>query len=237
MTTALRFRPKLIPTLATLALLPLLVQFGLWQWHKAEAKRQLQQQVDALAKAPPVALGPRLIPGEGLHDRRVTVRGRYEAAHQILLDNQVNGEQAGYHVVTPLRIEGGEARVLVNRGWVPLGRSRDALPAIAPPDGIVEVSGTLWEPARRAPSAANQAGAVWQALDLARFGAQVPYPVQDFAIRLDPASAGCYVCQWPRVEEKVGMHLGYAVQWFGMAGVLVAFYLSASVKRPVTEGG
>lgn len=231
MTTALRFRPKFLPTLATLALLPLLVQFGLWQWHKAEAKRQLQRQVDVLAKAPPVVLGPRLVSGEGLRDRRVMVRGRYERAHQILLDNQVNGAQVGYHVLTPLHIEGGEARVLVNRGWVPLGRSRDALPEVAPPEGMVEVTGTIWQPAGKQPAATNQAGPVWQVPDLARFGAQVPYTLQPFFIRLDPASVGCYVCRWPRVEEKVGMHLGYAVQWFGMAGVLAAFYLSASVTR------
>lgn len=234
MTTALRFRPKLVPTLATLMLLPLLVQFGLWQWHKADAKRQLQQQMDAQAKSPPLMLGPHLVSSADLRHKRVTLRGRYETGHQILLDNQVNGEQVGYHVVTPLRIEGGAVRVLVNRGWVPLGRSRDVLPVVAPPEGMVEVSGTVWVPSRRELSAANQAGPVWQALDLAAYGAQVPYPVQQFAIRLDPASAGCYVCEWPRVEDKVSMHLGYAAQWFGMAGVLVAFYISASLAR--TDG-
>lgn len=231
MTTSLRFRPRLVPTLVTLALLPLLVQFGLWQWHKAETKQAIQHQMDALAKAPPVVLGPQLMGVENLRYKRVTVRGRYEAAHQILLDNQVNGEQAGYHVVTPLRIEGGEAMVLVNRGWVPLGRSRDTPPAVEPPEGVVEVSGTIWEPSRSKPSARNQAGPVWQVLDLAQYGARVPYTLQPFVIRLDPAAAGCYVCQWPRVEEKVGMHLGYAAQWFGMAAVLAVFYVSACFVR------
>ena len=212
-------------------MLPVLVQLGFWQWHRAEAKRQLQQRADAQAKAPPLALEPRLIGGDGLLYRHVKVHGRFEAGHQILLDNQVHGEQAGFDVLTPLRIDGGEVRVLVDRGWVPLGSSREALPEAAPPAGPVEVSGTVWRPAARKPPAANQAGAVWQVLDLARYGAQVPYPLQPFAIRLDPAAVGCYVCDWPRADDKVAMHLGYAWQWWGMAGVLLAFYVFAGMER------
>ncbi len=234
---AYRFRPKLAPTLAALALLPLLIELGLWQWHKAEAKRELQQRIDAMARAAPLPIGPRLVPEDGLRRQRVALRGSYEAGYQFLLDNQVNGEQAGYYVLTPLRIDGGDIRVLVNRGWVPLGRSRDDLPRIDPPEGVVAVTGTVWRPARQrfVLSAPEPAGRNWQpvrqTIDLARYRAEVPFALQPFVVRLDPAAAGCYVCDWPRADERVGMHMGYALQWFGMAGALVGFYLMASIER------
>jgi hypothetical protein len=31
----LRFRPRLLPTLAALVLVPLFIAFGQWQWNKA----------------------------------------------------------------------------------------------------------------------------------------------------------------------------------------------------------
>ncbi|BCB27492.1 SURF1-like protein [Sulfurimicrobium lacus] len=239
MMASYRFRPKLLQTLATLMLLPLLGQLGLWQWHKADAKRALQHRVDAVAHAPLKRIGPAQVSADSLRGHRVLLRGHFEADRQILLDNQIHGEQAGYRVLTPLRIAGGDVRVLVDRGWVPLGRSRDAPPTAEPPGNIVEVSGTLWEPARPrffAPTPASAADKVWESVDLARFAAQVPYPLERFVVRLDAGAPGCYACDLPRPDEKVAMHLGYAVQWFGMAGVLLVFYLYAGIQREGSDG-
>lgn len=36
--------------------------------------------------------------------------------------------RAGYHVIAPLRMEGSDAVVLVNRGWIELGSDRNVLP-------------------------------------------------------------------------------------------------------------
>lgn len=234
-----RFRPKLAPTLATLALLPLLVKLGLWQWHKGQEKLELQQRIERLAKAPPVSLGSHLLSGEGLRYRRVVAKGRFEPGYQVLLDNQVQGEQAGFHVLTPLRIEGSDVRVLVNRGWVPLGRSRDDLPAAVPPAGLVEVSGTLWAPARPKVGQTHVGRGwhpLWENLDLAGYREQVPFPMQSFVIRLAPTAPGCYVCDWPRPDERAGVNLGYALQWFGMAVVLMGFYGYASLERQGGKG-
>ncbi len=225
-----RFRPRWVPTLATLAVLPLLVQLGLWQWHKGQGRLELQRRMESLATAPPVEIGSRLLSGEGLRHRRVVLRGDYDPGHQFLLDNQVLGGRAGFHVLTPLRIEGGEMRVLVNRGWVPLGRSRSELPAVAPPPGRVEVTGTVWVPGVPK-SVPPVSGLVWEGIDLARYRERVPFPLQPFAVRLEPGEAGCYACDWPRPDERAGVNLGYALQWFGMAGVLVGFYLYASLVK------
>lgn len=233
-----RFRPKLIPTIATLLLLPVLVNLGLWQARKAEQKQALQEIYEQREKRPPVYLGAQPLDPEAIRYSRVVVRGRYEPAFQILLDNQVNGESVGYHVLTPLRIEGGAMRVLVNRGWVPVGSYRSVLPAIDTPQSMVEVIGYAVVPSGKFFELAKPEEVrggwqkVWQNLDLKRYRAVVPFPLQPAVIRLDPASpAGGYVRDWPRPDARIEVHRGYALQWYGMAVVLVVFYLAATIKK------
>ena len=236
--TQFRFRPKLIPTVATLLLLPVLVNLGLWQARKAEQKQALQEIYDQREKGPPAHMGAQPLDAEALRYSRVAVRGRYEPTYQILLDNQVYAENAGYHVLTPLRIEDGNMRVLVNRGWVPVGSDRSVLPRIDTPQGLVEVSGYAVVPSAKffelAKPVAAQGGwqTVWQNLDLKRYRAAVPFPLQPAVIRLDPGSpAGGYVRDWTRPDARIEVHRGYAFQWYGMAVALVVFYLAATIKK------
>ena len=65
---------------------------------------------------PPVDLasGP-----DGLADRRVTARGTYDHAHDMLLRGQVLSGSPGVVVVTPLRGARGDSAVLVVRGFLP----------------------------------------------------------------------------------------------------------------------
>lgn len=238
MQATLRFQPKLMPTIATLLLLPVLVNLGLWQARKAEQKQVLQEIYDQREKGPPVRLGIQPLDPETLRYSRVVVRGRYEPAHQILLDNQVNGGNAGYHVLTPLRIEGGNMRVLVNRGWVPVGRDRSVLPTLDTPQVMVEVSGYAVVPSgkffelAKPDEVSGGWQSVWQNLDLERYRAAAAFPLQPVVIRLDPtSSAGGYVRGWPRPDARIEVHRGYALQWYGMAVALVVFYLSATIKK------
>ena len=55
--------------------------------------------------------------------------GHFDQTRQILIDNMMNGERAGYFVITPFALTGG-GWLLVNRGWIPLGASRAERPAI-----------------------------------------------------------------------------------------------------------
>lgn len=44
----------------------------------------------------------------------MTVRGVYEPEAQFFVDNRQEDGKPGVHVVTPLKIEGSETRILVN---------------------------------------------------------------------------------------------------------------------------
>lgn len=211
-------------------LVPVFVSLGLWQWEKAEAKATRQMLLDSRSREPTIALPATPVDAEALRYRRVTVRGTYEPQHQILIDNRVHQEQAGYHVVTPLRIEGSEMRVLVNRGWVSAGGSRQ-LPPVETPTGPQELQASAIVPGTRFFTLANEpanAGwkTVWQNLDLARYRESVDFQLQPVVLQLDPQSAGGgFVRDWPRPDERIERHLGYAWQWFGFAVATVGIWL------------
>ena len=177
------------------------------------------------------------VDAQSIRYRQVVARGRYEPAQQILIDNRVHREQAGYHVITPLRIEGSEMRVLVNRGWVPALAEHSQTPQIATPDSMVEVSGMAIVPGTRyftlgAKSAGGGWQKVWQNLDLPRYSKAVQFSVQPVIIQLSPEStAGGFAREWPRPDERIERHVGYALQWWGFALATVLIWLVVNFRR------
>ena len=120
------FAPRLFTTLLTLVLIAFLVSLGRWQLRRADEKQAL---FDSFAAGTDVT---RPIDGSTAPLARyqhIEADGRYDQTRQVLIDNMVNGERAGYFVITPFALAGG-SWVLVNRGWVPLGASRADRPAI-----------------------------------------------------------------------------------------------------------
>lgn len=221
-----------------MALVALFISFGQWQWNKASVKGSLQALLDARSAEPAIAMPVVAADGQALRYRQVIARGRYEPEYQILIDNRVHREQAGYHVITPLRIEGSEMRVLVNRGWVPALAEHSQTPQVATPAGTVEVSGMAIVPGTRYFTLGTESGnaggwqKVWQNLDLPRYGKLVSFPLQPVIIQLSPASAaGGFAREWPRPDERIERHLGYAFQWWGFALATVLIWLFVNFRR------
>ncbi len=236
------YRPKLIPTLATLLLVPLLLSLGLWQANKADKKQAMQDIYEQRGQSALVQIGAEPLNLEGIRFSRVAVRGYYEPAYQVLLDNQIYKGQAGYHVITPLRIAGSTIRVMVNRGWVPIGVDRNKLPVIVSPQSEVEVTGYAQEPSGKYLELAQpddtQQGwqKVWQNLDIKRYKKSVPFAIYPITILLDPASsAGGYMRDWPKPDARIEVNRGYAIQWYLMTIALMVIYLVTNIKKIKTE--
>jgi surfeit locus 1 family protein len=235
---ARRFRPRLWPTLAAALLLPVFIAAGQWQWNKAENKTALQQQLDARGAEAAMLMPATPVDAQALRYRKIIARGHYEPEHQILIDNRTYREQAGYHVVTPLRLEGSEIRLLVNRGWVPALSEHRQLPAFETPLGVVEVQGTAVLPAARffTLGAEESRGGwqnVWQNLDLARYARAVNFSIQPIVVELDAQSAASgFVRQWRRPDERIQTNLGYALQWWAFAATTVVLWLAVNFRRP-----
>ena len=231
------FRPRLVPSLVAAILLPLFLYLGYWQLQRAEEKRLLQAEYDSRAAGPAIKGEPRLQPPAALQFYKVVAKGYYEPDRQILIDNRVHQGQVGYDVITPLRLQDSNVRLLVNRGWIPLGEDRQHLPAVDTPQDLQEISGVATVPSEKVFMLAEPEPLdhgwqpVWENMDMARFAAAVPYPVQPVVVLLDPDSpAGGFTRDWIRLDAGIAVHQGYAFQWFMLAGALIAIYLFMSLR-------
>jgi surfeit locus 1 family protein len=216
------FRPRGVPFFLLFVPACLCVGLGVWQVDRAAQKRELAGQLAERAEAAPLEIGGAPVQAEAARHRRVVVRGQFERAGQIFIENRHHAGKVGFHVVTPLRIADSERRVLVNRGWVP---GMDA----AVPEGTVTVRGVADVPSPPAlvlhgdNEAARQWGQRWPYLTLPLYAATAAYPLQSIVVLQDPADPNGFVRYWPRELPKEGMHIGYALQWFAFA--LIGFVL------------
>lgn len=229
-----RFNIHPLPIVAFLLALPALIALGFWQLDRAEEKRSVQAKYDARMNDQPISMGSDLSKPEDLQFRRVSIAGSYDQSHTVFLDNRVHKGVAGYYVITPLRLNRSETRVLVNRGWVPLGIDRSKLPDVRPPIDLQQILGVATVPHakvfRLAPAEpiGKQWQPVWQHMNMKRFTEAVSYPVQPVVVLLDPESpSGGFVRDWKRLDTGVKIHQGYAFQWFSLAAALaaIAFFL------------
>lgn len=103
-----------------------MVGMSIWQWGRHLQKQELIATLNNTLRLPPVTLTDIIAQHpdwSSLTWRRVTVSGTFDFAHEFLLRNRSLNKRAGTHVVTPLKIEGlDNSYVLVDRGFVPLGR-------------------------------------------------------------------------------------------------------------------
>jgi surfeit locus 1 family protein len=239
-----RFSPGLWPTLAYLALLPALLGLGLWQLDRAEAKAALIDLRASSESAAAVDLGRAAGLSEADRYRVATVTGRYHPGQQWLLDNRLFNGMPGYHVFTPFVVAGDQLpRLLVNRGWVAVGESREYLPPLPLPEGKVVLRGRLDRPASVGivvgePPLDSLAGrVVLLSLEIADLAAVKGWPLLRYALVIDEDRPGALQYDWspipPMGPEK---HLGYAVQWFGIAIALTLIYVGVNTRRDDGSG-
>jgi len=232
----MRFQFRLIPTLAMLAGMAVFIYLGLWQAGKGD-----RLETELAQRAARSQLGPQQVTAQWLdaaltQDAPLTVFGSYDAAHQIFLDNRQENGQPGVHVITPLKIEGSETRILINRGWVGWGQGRSVLPVVATPAGRVQITGLASVPSTKKfflmPDHPEVQPKLWSRLDMPRFEALLGHPLQPVVLQQTGGDApDTLVRHWPAPDDRVGKHRGYAFQWFGMAAALLLFYLVASFRK------
>lgn len=215
---------RIVPTVATAVAVTLFVLAGNWQRERLAQKDAQREQLLAAFAMPPASFPPEVASWPAWRYRTVELRGRYDAARQILLDNRVHAGRAGYHVVTPLHLGDGRS-VLVNRGFIAGGPTREVLPPAPPPDGDVAVRGrinlpprflTLGEPPPKR--------VVWQNLDFERYARETGIAVLPIVIEELDGLADGLVRDWPRPEVAGDRHLVYMVQWYGFAALALGLW-------------
>lgn len=236
-----RFRPGLWPSLATLALLPLLIGLGVWQLQRADWKQGLVDANAARAALPAVELRSLPLSAEDQY-RPVWVAGRFDLDHQLLLDNRTWQGHPGYEVLTPLLPADGGTAVLVNRGWVPASPDRSILPELPGVAGEIRVRATVKLPPEKIFRLADveEAQTGWprvvQQPELARLEALLGYPLLPVILLLDPDEEHGFLRDWkPVYGVSPDKHRAYAMQWLTLALVLVLIYIGVNTKRIDTD--
>jgi surfeit locus 1 family protein len=232
------FRPKWSLTFLMLATLICFLKLGFWQLDRAKEKDLLQQRFEMGLRAIPTSLNELPKDTSNWPYLSVTVTGHYDNAHNILLDNKFHKHQVGYEVLTPLRVVGDTRTILVNRGWVPAPRQRSSLPHIPDISGEHNIIGLIYMPPEKpfTLEKKNLAATVnWpyrvQTLDIAHLQKTLNAPLFPFIIQLDKKQDHGFVRDWQPINLSLNKHLGYAVQWFTFALVLIIIFVALSLKR------
>lgn len=229
------YRPPLWGTIGLVIGCAICGTAGFWQLNRADEKRALFEAfelgVDSAAIMDPVADNE----ADAHLYRRFTLTGRYDPAHQILLDNMVHEGRVGYQVLTPLKI--GATVVLVNRGWLLANPDRSIVPGVTVTDNMRVVTGRL----NRLPRAGYALDAPKLRPESAwprrlsfptrdSIAGQIGFPVADYQLLLEPGEADGYTREWRPALMSPEKHLAYAIQWFMLAGTIVIIYVLLIIR-------
>jgi len=230
---------RALPLAAAAAAVAGFCALGIWQLQRAEEKAILLKRIDQAREASPRDIGSVTEIARLAEDSRgpVYVRarlgGRYLHERQFLLDNQIDDGRAGFEVLTPLTIDGGV--VIVNRGWLPMGRDRSDLPAISVDGERRTVTGVLGPFPGAGIEVAPSTGGGWPRLvqypDPADLRGMLDRPVAPLMLRLDPGTPDGYRRDWQPEIMGPRRHYGYAVQWFALALTVIVVTVVVELRR------
>ncbi|MEW1655935.1 SURF1 family protein [Streptomyces sp. NPDC093707] len=227
-----------INVFAVLAI-PFCIFMGSWQLSRFDARvASHQQQENRSSDAKAAAPRPleSLLPVDQITSgRQASARGRYDAAHQLLVPGRTlqgkSGDQQGFYVLTLLRTDSGKALPVV-RGWLPgdANSTADTAKVPAPPKGEVTVTGAL-QASENQGTAGVQAGGGLPKGQLGMISAAslvniVPYGVYDAWITLTVPTAPMHAvppaaAEGSGLDMKAFQNLGYTGEWFVFAGFVV----------------
>lgn len=231
-----RFRPQWAPTLATLILLPGLVWLGLWQLDRAAQKRVVWTAFEARSGEPKDAA--EIADARAHLYRPVFGRGRFQPDRQFLIDNIVQDGRNGFYVLTPFELRGSGTLLLVNRGWVPQDPARQVLPGIDADTTAIEIAGIVGKlPVAGIRLGKNEPAAdgwpsIRQFPDFAELETALETTLPRWVLLLNDDAPGGFSRRWKPAGVGPDRHLGYAVQWFGLALTLVAIFVVMSRRTP-----
>jgi surfeit locus 1 family protein len=210
------------------------VNLGLWQLRRADEKRSILAQIAAGASTTqPLTSASDPFP----RYQTVTAVGRYDAAHQVLLDSMPSLKgMPGFRVLTPFELAGG-GWVLVDRGWIPMGPMREPRGELAVETNERTILGRVDELPRPGMRLAGEPtdGSGWPRIMMfpehAALERVLDRPLATFIVRLDPSqSDGFERTTAMRADFGPERHIGYAVQWFAFAAVMLVIYVLLNLK-------
>ena len=226
-----------------IVLLAMAVMAGLGQWQLVRLEQRRAANADLLVKLQTEAL---VITGaalpespDALEDRLAMVTGEYDFARQIGVQGQFSEQSPGYWLLTPLRIDGSEKAILVNRGWIPAAEGEGGDWSAFDETLTQPVRGYL-QRSRKMPDGSTSvvpADGVkgWWRVDIEAIQSQMPYPLLPVALQVaaDESRARSQLPQRVPVDFDLseGSHMSYALQWYAFALIAGIIYVVLLRRR------
>lgn len=230
-----KFRPGWLVTIITIAGCALFFSLGLWQLERAAYKDLIEQKFETRLEGN----YERVNISRALADiefRKLELYGNYDQRRTILVDNKVHRGRAGYHVLSPFELSGSEDIVLVNRGWIAVGDSRERLPAIESPAmsgiarGVASIPGE--DPFRMGQVSLQDS---WPQrvpfIDIESMQEKFDGRLLPLILWLGPEQPGHYAREWNPVWLKPEKSRAYAWQWFAFGAISLTLFLVLNLRN------
>ena len=230
--------------LLAVAAVALFASLGSWQLRRMHQK---QAMLDAAAQVLRQRVPrPLFLAGDATRSREydwAVGRGRF-VGPALLLDNQVHDGRVGVRVYRVLRIEPAAARrstshLLVDLGWMPVGADRRLPDPGQVGPGLVAVRGLLAAPPATGLAMGpglQRSGHGWllTRVDTSAISRALALPLARRVLRLDPALPLGHARDLDILPNTLPpeRHLGYAVQWFGLALAVLVTALVLTLRKP-----
>lgn len=240
-----QFKPTLLSIIVCFVMVAILSSLGFWQLQRADYKRSLLQEMSQQETQSEVDLNSMIATNvelldESLRYRKLEVNGRFLERGVVYTDNEMHERQAGFHVYVPFEVSGTEKMILVNLGWLPYAGSRETLPDFSLSGSEQVIRGFARIPSKRPvlesstdPLSLDDTN-LWLYMDLDKYRNEFDrdiLPIALFATETSDAETATFVREWPKFNPKTGMHIGYAIQWFGLALITFCIFLYTSLKK------
>ncbi|MBT0587888.1 SURF1 family protein [Alteromonas oceanisediminis] len=223
-----------IALLLTIAAIGVMLKLGFWQLDRMQEKEQRLATIEQRNTLTPMTLTELLDAFDDPRDVAVSFLGTPDLSRVFYLDNRIVDGSVGYELIVPVDTNIGP--VLVNYGWLAGGTDRRYLPGFQVDDGLQRFDGVVYQPSHN-PAIRETADAEdgfpmrIQQIDLDRMGTLAGAPFESFVVVLPTGFNEQFSGNWQPVVMPPEKHLGYAVQWFGLALAAAIIFIFAVIKR------
>jgi len=234
------FKFKLIPTLIFAIIFCGFIVLGFWQIDRADQKNVLNSNYTDRQQEAIIVLDKNNVIDEksSLLWRKVEFEGSFINKQNIILDNQIFNQIAGFNIITPFKIKGSDSLVLVNRGWHPNLKNREMLPIINEISGERILQGHIASfPVSGIKLGKNNIETLnsqifrFQRLDAAELNYFFSAKMMPYMIYLDPIIDKELYGNFKLPAPDSQKNYGYAFQWFAFAITLLIIFIRLSMKR------
>jgi len=234
------FKFKLIPTLIFAITFCGFIVLGFWQIDRADQKNVLNSNYTDRQQEAIIVLDKNNVIDEksSLLWRKVEFEGSFINKQNIILDNQIFNQIAGFNIITPLKIKGSDSLVLINRGWHPNLKNRETLPIINEISDERILQGHIASfPVSGIKLGKNNIETLnsqifrFQRLDAAELNYFFSAKIMPYMIYLDPIIDKELYGNFKLPAPDSQKNYGYAFQWFAFAITLLIIFIRLSMKR------